>query len=144
MVREQYTTTTPGTSLERPKNEYVYKIGIYGWRKRCLYLFVLLLLIILVVNFSLTIWILKVMWFSPVSVLLNFPFFTYSLFLPHHFLYFICTSAFLFFINCNLYLGWHIYICVVYLWTYLLICNFFISINFQNIEVVDTFYWSEF
>uniref|UniRef100_A0A8C9FIT2 Gamma-sarcoglycan n=1 Tax=Pavo cristatus TaxID=9049 RepID=A0A8C9FIT2_PAVCR len=66
MVREQYTTTTPGTSLERPKNEYVYKIGIYGWRKRCLYLFVLLLLIILVVNFSLTIWILKVMWFSPV------------------------------------------------------------------------------
>lgn len=72
MVREQYTTTTPGTSLERPKNEYVYKIGIYGWRKRCLYLFVLLLLIILVVNFSLTIWILKVMWFSPVSILFNF------------------------------------------------------------------------
>lgn len=72
MVREQYTTTTPGTSLERPKNEYIYKIGIYGWRKRCLYLFVLLLLIILVVNFSLTIWILKVMWFSPVSVLFNF------------------------------------------------------------------------
>ncbi|XP_074939685.1 gamma-sarcoglycan isoform X1 [Phalacrocorax aristotelis] len=68
MVREQYTTTTPGTSLERPKNEYVYKIGIYGWRKRCLYLFVLLLLIILVVNFSLTIWILKVMWFSPIFI----------------------------------------------------------------------------
>ncbi|XP_064361083.1 gamma-sarcoglycan isoform X2 [Dromaius novaehollandiae] len=68
MVREQYTTTTPGTSLERPKNEYVYKIGIYGWRKRCLYVFVLLLLIILVVNFSLTIWILKVMWFSPTGM----------------------------------------------------------------------------
>ncbi|XP_068281535.1 gamma-sarcoglycan isoform X2 [Nyctibius grandis] len=68
MIREQYTTTTPGTSLERPKNEYVYKIGIYGWRKRCLYLFVLLLLIILVVNFSLTIWILKVMWFSPTGM----------------------------------------------------------------------------
>ena len=82
MVREQYTTTTPGTSLERPKNEYIYKIGIYGWRKRCLYLFVLLLLIILVVNFSLTIWILKVMWFSPVSVLINFPLFSYSLLFP--------------------------------------------------------------
>ncbi|KYO44866.1 gamma-sarcoglycan [Alligator mississippiensis] len=68
MVREQYTTTTPGTSLERPKNQNVYKIGIYGWRKRCLYLFVLLLLIILVVNFSLTIWILKVMWFSPTGM----------------------------------------------------------------------------
>ncbi|XP_041272061.1 gamma-sarcoglycan isoform X5 [Onychostruthus taczanowskii] len=68
MVREQYMTTTPGTSLERPKNECIYKIGIYGWRKRCLYLFVLLLLIILVVNFSLTIWILKVMWFSPTGM----------------------------------------------------------------------------
>ncbi|XP_048454023.1 gamma-sarcoglycan [Rhincodon typus] len=63
MVREQY-LTTQGCSLQRPENQYVYKIGIYGWRKRCLYLFVLLLLIILVVNFALTIWILKVMWFS--------------------------------------------------------------------------------
>ncbi|XP_051882664.1 gamma-sarcoglycan isoform X4 [Pristis pectinata] len=63
MVREQY-LTTQGNSLQRPENQYVYKIGIYGWRKRCLYLFVLLLLIILVVNFALTIWILKVMWFS--------------------------------------------------------------------------------
>ncbi|XP_069495349.1 gamma-sarcoglycan [Ambystoma mexicanum] len=68
MVREQYTTTTQGTSLERPENQYVYKIGIYGWRKRCLYLFVLLLLVILVVNLALTIWILKVMWFSPTGM----------------------------------------------------------------------------
>ncbi|XP_067418969.1 gamma-sarcoglycan [Emydura macquarii macquarii] len=68
MVREQYTTTTQGTSLERPENQYVYKIGIYGWRKRCLYLFVLLLLIVLVVNFALTVWILKVMWFSPTGM----------------------------------------------------------------------------
>ncbi|KAM6180196.1 gamma-sarcoglycan isoform 1-T2 [Erethizon dorsatum] len=68
MVREQYTATTEGTQIERPENQYVYKIGIYGWRKRCLYLFVLLLLIILVVNFALTIWILKVMWFSPTGM----------------------------------------------------------------------------
>uniref|UniRef100_A0A8C8VHI8 Gamma-sarcoglycan n=1 Tax=Pelusios castaneus TaxID=367368 RepID=A0A8C8VHI8_9SAUR len=68
MVREQYTTTTQGTSLERPESQYVYTVGIYGWRKRCLYLFVLLLLIILVVNFALTIWILKVMWFSPAGM----------------------------------------------------------------------------
>ncbi|NXT71772.1 SGCG protein, partial [Chaetops frenatus] len=99
MVREQYTTTTSGTSLERPKNEYIYKIGIYGWRKRCLYLFVLLLLIILVVNFSLTIWILKVMWFSPVSVLFNFPFLsslpclTTSLFLYVHQLLFVLPNV---------------------------------------------------
>ncbi|XP_060050695.1 gamma-sarcoglycan isoform X3 [Erinaceus europaeus] len=70
MVREQYTTTTEGTHIERPEDQYVYKIGIYGWRKRCLYLFVLLLLVILLVNLALTIWILKVMWFSPESSLL--------------------------------------------------------------------------
>ncbi|XP_059540433.1 gamma-sarcoglycan isoform X2 [Myotis daubentonii] len=70
MVREQYNTATEGTHIERPENQYVYKIGIYGWRKRCLYLFVLLLLIILLVNFALAIWILKVMWFSPDSSLL--------------------------------------------------------------------------
>ncbi|XP_036084363.1 gamma-sarcoglycan isoform X2 [Rousettus aegyptiacus] len=68
MVREQYTTTTEGTHVERPENQCAYKIGIYGWRKRCLYLFVLLLLIILLVNFGLTIWILKVMWFSPTGM----------------------------------------------------------------------------
>ncbi|XP_068382724.1 gamma-sarcoglycan isoform X2 [Eschrichtius robustus] len=68
MVREQYTTTPEGTRVERPENQSVYKIGIYGWRKRCLYLFVLLLLIVLLVNFALTIWILKVMWFSPTGM----------------------------------------------------------------------------
>ncbi|XP_054829794.1 gamma-sarcoglycan [Eublepharis macularius] len=68
MVREQYITTTPGTNLERPESQYVYSIGIYGWRKRCLYLFVLLLIIILIVNFALLIWILKVMWFSPIGM----------------------------------------------------------------------------
>uniref|UniRef100_A0A8C9QKH4 Gamma-sarcoglycan n=1 Tax=Spermophilus dauricus TaxID=99837 RepID=A0A8C9QKH4_SPEDA len=68
MVREQYTTATEGTPIERPENQCVYKIGIYGWRKRCLYLFVLLLLIILVVNLALTIWILRVMWFSPIGM----------------------------------------------------------------------------
>ncbi|XP_030299484.1 gamma-sarcoglycan [Sparus aurata] len=64
MVREQYVTTTQGSSSPRPVPDHVYKIGIYGWRKRCLYLFVLLLIVILVVNFALTIWILRVMWFN--------------------------------------------------------------------------------
>lgn len=68
MVREQYITTTEGTHIERPENQSSYKIGIYGWRKRCLYLFVLLLLIILLVNFALTIWILRVMWFFPTGM----------------------------------------------------------------------------
>ncbi|MFT7803386.1 gamma-sarcoglycan [Arapaima gigas] len=64
MVREQYTTTTEGSTVPSTGPEYIYKIGIYGWRKRCLYLFILLLLIILVVNLALTIWIVRVMWFN--------------------------------------------------------------------------------
>ncbi|KTF87066.1 hypothetical protein cypCar_00037995 [Cyprinus carpio] len=70
MVREQYLTTTDESGALAPVTEYIYMIGIYGWRKRCLYLFVLLLLIILVVNFALTIWILRVMWFNTDSALL--------------------------------------------------------------------------
>ena len=46
----------------------IYKIGIYGWRKRCLYVFILLLMVIVIINFALTIWILKVVDFSIVSV----------------------------------------------------------------------------
>lgn len=68
MVREQYVTTTQGSSVPRPVPDHIYKIGIYGWRKRCLYLFVLLLIIILIVNFALTIWILRVMWFNTVCM----------------------------------------------------------------------------
>lgn len=68
MVREQYVTTTQGGSPCRPEPDHVYKIGIYGWRKRCLYLFVLLLIVVLVVNFALTVWILRVMWFNTVSM----------------------------------------------------------------------------
>lgn len=45
----------------------MYKVGIYGWRKRCLYFFVLLLMILILINLALTIWILKVMNFTIVS-----------------------------------------------------------------------------
>eukprot|EP00058_Branchiostoma_floridae_P023719 XP_002609209.1 hypothetical protein BRAFLDRAFT_115270 [Branchiostoma floridae] len=41
-----------------------YRIGIYGWRKRCLYLFILLLMVLIVINLALTIWILKVLNFN--------------------------------------------------------------------------------
>ncbi len=53
-----------------PNAHIIYKIGIYGWRKRCLYLFVLLLMIIVIINLALTIWILKVMDFSIVSIIM--------------------------------------------------------------------------
>lgn len=41
-----------------------YHVGVYGWRKRCLYLLVLLLTVILIVNLALTMWILRVMHFN--------------------------------------------------------------------------------
>jgi len=42
----------------------VYKIGIYGWRKRCIYFLILLVLIMAIINIALTIWIIKVQDFS--------------------------------------------------------------------------------
>lgn len=41
-----------------------YKVGIYGWRKRCLYLLVLLLMVLILLNLALTIWVIKVMSFT--------------------------------------------------------------------------------
>jgi len=54
-----------GANGAPPSNAHIiYKIGVYGWRKRCLYVFILMLLVIVIINFALTIWILKVMNFS--------------------------------------------------------------------------------
>ena len=41
-------------------------IGIYGWRKRCLYFLILLLVVVVVVNLGLTVWILVVLDFNVV------------------------------------------------------------------------------
>ncbi|XP_063223969.1 delta-sarcoglycan [Bacillus rossius redtenbacheri] len=41
-----------------------FKVGIYGWRKRCLYLLILALMVMVIVNLALTLWVLKVMEFS--------------------------------------------------------------------------------
>ncbi|XP_025056758.1 delta-sarcoglycan isoform X3 [Alligator sinensis] len=61
MPQEQYAHRSAMQSSEGPQ---VYKVGIYGWRKRCLYFFVLLLMILILVNLAMTIWILKVMNFT--------------------------------------------------------------------------------
>ena len=56
--------------LQEDKNNstsLTLKIGIYGWRKRCLYFFLLLLLAIIALNLALTIWILVVLDFNSVS-----------------------------------------------------------------------------
>lgn len=59
-------------STDLAANKYNFKIGIYGWRKRCLYALMLGLLIVVIINLALTLWVLKVMEFS--SVLTKFKF----------------------------------------------------------------------
>lgn len=54
-----------------------FHIGLHGWRKKCLYLLIVGLMILIVVNLALTLWILKVMEFSPVRR-------DYALFPPHN------------------------------------------------------------
>lgn len=54
--------------VQSSENPHVYKVGIHGWRKRCLYFFVLLLMFLILINLALTIWILKVMKFTIVSL----------------------------------------------------------------------------
>ncbi|EFN67368.1 hypothetical protein EAG_04830 [Camponotus floridanus] len=41
-----------------------FRLGVYGWRKRCLYSLVLILMVIVILNLALTVWLLKVMGFS--------------------------------------------------------------------------------
>ncbi|XP_050299274.1 delta-sarcoglycan [Anthonomus grandis grandis] len=41
-----------------------FRVGIYGWRKKCLYALILVLLFMVIVNLALTLWVLKVMDFS--------------------------------------------------------------------------------
>lgn len=45
-----------------------FYLGLYGWRKKCLYFLILSLAILIVVNLALTLWILKVMEFTTVCV----------------------------------------------------------------------------
>ena len=46
----------------------IYKIGIYGWRKRCIYFLILLIMVVTIVNLSLVIWVMRVMDFNLVNI----------------------------------------------------------------------------
>lgn len=49
------------------EEEFVHRqqpVGIYGWRKRCLYAFILFLMVLTILNLALIIWILRVLNFS--------------------------------------------------------------------------------
>lgn len=61
---EQCPPVGPEECLEPYLSNYLYRIGIYGWRKRSLYFLVILLSGLVIINLSLTVWILKVMDFT--------------------------------------------------------------------------------
>ncbi|XP_031706960.1 zeta-sarcoglycan-like isoform X2 [Anarrhichthys ocellatus] len=64
ITQEQFILASQSLHLQRPGCDAVYPVGLYGWRKRCLYFFLLLLLVTMIVNVALTVWIIKVMNFS--------------------------------------------------------------------------------
>uniref|UniRef100_A0A8W7PKC2 Uncharacterized protein n=1 Tax=Anopheles coluzzii TaxID=1518534 RepID=A0A8W7PKC2_ANOCL len=43
------------------------QLALYGWRKKCLYALIFVLMVMIIVNLALTLWIMKVMEFSSVS-----------------------------------------------------------------------------
>ncbi|KAM9407909.1 zeta-sarcoglycan-like [Salvelinus alpinus] len=64
MTEEQYVLEAQSGHLQQPRSDAVYPVGLYGWRKRFLYFFLSLLLVIMIVNLALTVWIVKVMNFT--------------------------------------------------------------------------------
>uniref|UniRef100_A0A3Q3IID2 Sarcoglycan zeta n=1 Tax=Monopterus albus TaxID=43700 RepID=A0A3Q3IID2_MONAL len=69
ITQEQFILASQSLHLQRPGSDAVYSVGLYGWRKRGLYFFLLLLLVTMIVNLALTVWIIKVMNFSVDSLL---------------------------------------------------------------------------
>ncbi|XP_050342158.1 delta-sarcoglycan-like [Nymphalis io] len=54
------------TKADSIRNSYnsQFKVGIYGWRKKCLYILVMALMLMLIINLALTLWVLKVLDFN--------------------------------------------------------------------------------
>ncbi|KAG7305430.1 hypothetical protein JYU34_009501 [Plutella xylostella] len=57
---------TSRDTKESIRNSYnsQFKVGIYGWRKKCLYILVMALMLMMIINLALTLWVLKVMDFN--------------------------------------------------------------------------------
>lgn len=57
------------TKADSIRNSYnsQFKVGIYGWRKKCLYILVMALMFMMIINLALTLWVLKVLDFNSVS-----------------------------------------------------------------------------
>lgn len=58
------------TKADSIRNSYnsQFKVGIYGWRKKCLYILVMALMLMLIINLALTLWVLKVLDFNSVNL----------------------------------------------------------------------------
>ena len=58
------------TKADSIRNSYnsQFKVGIYGWRKKCLYILVMALMLMMVINLALTLWVLKVLDFNSVRI----------------------------------------------------------------------------
>ncbi|XP_063823746.1 zeta-sarcoglycan-like [Ostrinia nubilalis] len=54
------------TKADSIRNSYnsQFKVGIYGWRKKCLYVLVMALMFMMIINLALTLWVLKVLDFN--------------------------------------------------------------------------------
>ncbi|KAG8198425.1 hypothetical protein JTE90_021666 [Oedothorax gibbosus] len=63
-ARSSLTTETSAPVRPQAQPSSAYRIGIYGWRKRCLYFLVIVLFAMVIINLALTIWIIRVMDFS--------------------------------------------------------------------------------
>lgn len=48
-----------------------FRVGVYGWRKRCLYCFICALTVVVLLNLALTIWVMSVLDISSVSLAAN-------------------------------------------------------------------------
>ncbi|CAJ0945909.1 unnamed protein product, partial [Mesorhabditis belari] len=59
-----YHTTVVHSTHKPVSDADVYRVGIYGWRKRCLYVFIVILTILIVLNLAVTLWIMSVLDFS--------------------------------------------------------------------------------
>ena len=51
----------------RPMDPVKTQIGIYGWRKRCLFMLIFVLILVVVFNLCLTLWFMEVLQFTSVS-----------------------------------------------------------------------------
>ncbi|KAL3076582.1 hypothetical protein niasHS_014487 [Heterodera schachtii] len=61
---QAFPTTVVHASAKSTTPRDIYRVGIYGWRKRCLYAFILLLTLVVFINLAFTFWIMAVLDFS--------------------------------------------------------------------------------